>query len=133
MGKLWIVIGAVSGFFGVTLGAMGAHFLAPRLDPSMLDIFKTGVQYQIYHALALMLVGLWSERQAAGTGRHETAGRVAGWCFSAGSVLFSGSLYALSLTGLGWFGAITPVGGTLLLVGWLAFAVAAAYRRHVPV
>ncbi|MBI5246104.1 MAG: DUF423 domain-containing protein [Elusimicrobia bacterium] len=94
-------------FLAVGLGAFGAHALKTRLTPEMLAIFETGVKYQVYHALALLLL-------AALRGPSKAA-----WCFSAGIVLFSGSLYILAFTGIRKFGAITPIGGLLFLAGWL--------------
>lgn len=96
----------------VALGAFGAHALKDRLTPEMKLVFETGVRYQAYHALALFVVA-WLASQS--TSRAVPA---AGWCFVGGIALFSGSLYALSLTGVRWLGAITPLGGLLFLVGW---------------
>ena len=94
-------------FLAVGLGAFGAHALKSRLTPDMLAIFETGVRYQVYHALALLLL-------AALRGPNKS-----GWCFTAGIVLFSGSLYLLALTGVRKWGAVTPIGGLLFLAGWL--------------
>ena len=94
-------------FLAVGLGAFGAHALKARLSPEMLAIFETGVKYQVYHALALLLL-------AALRGPSKAA-----WCFTAGIVLFSGSLYILALTGVKKWGALTPIGGVLFLAGWL--------------
>jgi len=94
-------------FLAVGRGAFGAHALKARLSPEMLAIFETGVKYQVYHALALLLL-------AALRGPSKAA-----WCFTAGIVIFSGSLYILALTGIRKFGAITPIGGVLFLAGWL--------------
>ena len=96
-------------FLAVGLGAFGAHALKERLSPEMLTIFETGVRYQVYHALALLLL-------AALRGPGKAA-----WCFTAGIVLFSGSLYILALTGVKKWGAVTPIGGVLFLAGWLIF------------
>lgn len=123
--NLWVGLGAVSGFLSVVCGAFGAHALAARLDPKLLSVFQTGAQYQMYHALALVGLGAWaafSQRQGVAS---SGAVAVAGWAFVFGSVVFSGSLYALALSGMRWFGAITPIGGVAFLVGWGAFAVAA--------
>jgi len=100
----------------VALGAFGAHALRARLAPEMLAVFETGVRYQFMHALALLFVG-----QVARGGRTAPA-RLAGGLFVAGSVLFPGSLYALALTGMRAWGAITPLGGLAFLAGWLALA-----------
>jgi len=116
MDRLFFAIGALSGFIGVALGAFGAHALKNRLDPDLLAAFEVGVRYQMYHAFALLAVG-WAQTRWAG--KLLTA---SGWLFVAGTVIFSGSLYALSLTGLRWLGAVTPVGGLALLAGWLCLA-----------
>ncbi len=112
-------IGALMGCVGVGLGAFGAHGLKGRLSPDMLAVFETGVRYHMYHALALLttaaLMARWETRSAL----------VAGWSFVAGIFIFSGSLYALALTGITILGAITPIGGVAFLVGWIALAVAA--------
>ncbi len=112
-------IAALMGLVGVGLGAFGAHGLRGRLSPEMLAVFETGVRYQMYHALALLGVALLMTRVE---GRAIV---VAGWSFFAGIVIFSGSLYALALTGVTTLGAITPIGGVAFLAGWLALAVAA--------
>lgn len=113
MDRLFFCIGAFSGFLGVLLGAFGAHLLKQRLDPEMLGVFEVGVRYQMYHAFALIVLA-WVLPQWAGP-----AGMMAGWFFIAGTVIFSGSLYLLSITGVRWLGAITPVGGLAFLVGWI--------------
>ncbi len=100
-------LGAGFMFLAVGLGAFGAHALKARLSPEMLVIFETGVRYQVYHALALLLL-------ASLRGPSKAA-----WCFTAGIVVFSGSLYALALTGTRKWGAVTPIGGVLFLAGWL--------------
>jgi uncharacterized membrane protein YgdD (TMEM256/DUF423 family) len=118
--RVFLVIGALSGFLGVAGGAFGAHALRDRLSPEMLDVFKTGVTYQMYHALALLAVGVLLARLSIDGSVWLNA---AGWLFVVGTVLFSGSLYLLSLTGTTWLGAITPLGGLAFLAGWLALAV----------
>jgi uncharacterized membrane protein YgdD (TMEM256/DUF423 family) len=117
--KVFFAIGSLSGFLGVALGAFGAHALKGRLDAELLVVFETGVRYQMVHALALLAVG-WAHTRWPGT--VLTTG---GWLFVVGTVLFSGSLYALSLTGVRWLGAITPIGGLAFLAGWLCLAWAA--------
>jgi uncharacterized membrane protein YgdD (TMEM256/DUF423 family) len=109
-------IGAVMAFLAVALGAFGAHGLEGRISGADLATFETAVRYQMYHALALLLVAALPE---ALTGR---GGKVAGWGFAAGIVVFSGSLYLLLLTGQRWLGAVTPVGGVAFLAGWAALA-----------
>jgi uncharacterized membrane protein YgdD (TMEM256/DUF423 family) len=119
MDRIFFVIGSLSAVIGVALGAFGAHGLKARLSGDLLATFEVGVRYQMYHALALLAVA-WACTKWPGT-----AVTTAGWLFVAGTILFSGSLYALSLTGARWLGAITPVGGLALLGGWLCLAWAA--------
>ena len=123
MDRNFLLIGAVLGFLGVAIGAFGAHGLRARLTPEMLAVFEVGVRYQMYHVFAVLIV--------AATMAHVGPVRlliVAGWSFVAGILIFSGSLYALALTGTTTFGAITPIGGLGFLVGWacLAFFEAAS-------
>ena len=120
MDRLFFALGCLSGFLGVALGAFGAHALKGRLDVELLATFEVGVRYQMYHALALLAVG-WAYTRWPGTLVNAS-----GWLFVAGSVIFSGSLYALSLSGVRWLGAITPIGGLGLLAGWLCLAWAVA-------
>ncbi len=119
MARNFLLIGALAGFVGVALGAFGAHGLRARISPEMLAVFETGVRYQLYHALALLLVGAMMPRM---DGRLMV---LAGWLFTAGIVLFSGSLYALALSGVATLGAITPLGGLAFLAGWACLAYAA--------
>lgn len=109
---VWIQIGSVFLFLAVAFGAFGAHALKARLSPDMLVIFETGVRYQFYHALGLLFVGLLQLT------RPSSSLMMAGSAFVAGILVFSGSLYILSLTGVRWWGAITPLGGLSFLVGW---------------
>jgi uncharacterized membrane protein YgdD (TMEM256/DUF423 family) len=115
---LWVRLGAGLMLLDVALGAFAAHGLKGRLSAEMLQVFETGARYQAYHALALVAVGLIAARWPS------PAADRAGWCFLGGIVLFSGSLYALALTGVKRLGIITPFGGLLFLIGWalLAFA-----------
>ena len=115
--KLFLLVGSLAAMSGVLLGAFGAHALRERLEPSLLAAYQTGVQYQFYHALGLLLIGLLL-RQTAGAWLTT-----AGWLMIAGMLLFSGSLYLLALSGLRWLGAITPLGGAALVLAWLALAV----------
>jgi uncharacterized membrane protein YgdD (TMEM256/DUF423 family) len=110
-----ITLGALNAAISIAAGAFGAHGLRSRLEPRALEIFETAARYQMYHALAMILVGVIATR-GAGT---------AGWIFQAGIVVFSGSLYALALTDVKILGAITPLGGLAFLVGWIWLAVAA--------
>ena len=116
MTRLFFVMGALFGFVGVALGAFGAHALKQRLATDLFDIFEVGVRYQMYHALALLVVA-WASVQWPGA-----AVAIAGWLFVAGIVIFSGSLYVLALTGVRWLGAVTPLGGVALLAGWVVLA-----------
>jgi uncharacterized membrane protein YgdD (TMEM256/DUF423 family) len=120
MDRTFLLIGALAGFLAVAFGAFGAHALRSRLSPDMLAVFETGVRYQMYHALALLLVAVAAARFG---GWMVSA---AGWLFTAGILLFSGSLYALALTGVTTLGAITPIGGLAFLVGWALLAIMAA-------
>ena len=104
----------------MALGAFGAHALKARLSADMLAVWNTGVQYHLWHALGMILMGL----SAAGIAESAWS-RIAGALLLAGIVLFSGSLYALALGAPKWLGAVTPFGGVAFLLGWLAFAVAA--------
>lgn len=113
--------GAVLGGLAVAAGAFGAHGLRDSLPPADLETFEVAVRYQMFHALALVLCAALP----VGTPRVVAAAR----CFLAGVVVFSGSLYALVLTGPRWLGAVTPVGGTLLIVGWVLLATAALGTR----
>lgn len=104
---------------GVAAGAFGAHGLRERLTPEMLAVWETAVRYQLYHALALLAVA-W-----AVTRWPSAATTAAGWLFLAGTLLFSGSLYLLSLSGVRWLGAITPIGGVAFIAGWACLVWAA--------
>ena len=116
--RLWLGLAAAYGFLGVALGAFGAHALKARLDVDQLAIYRTGVDYLFWHALALLAVGVLAGQRAL------PALQYAGLGFSIGILLFSGSLFALSLTGIRAFGPVTPIGGLLLLAGWASLLVA---------
>jgi uncharacterized membrane protein YgdD (TMEM256/DUF423 family) len=120
MDRVFVAVGALSGCIAVAAGAFGAHALRSRLAAEMLDVFQTGVTYQMYHALALIGVGILLARFSSDGSTWLTA---SGWLFFGGSILFSGSLYLLALSGASWLGAITPLGGIAFLVGWLALAI----------
>jgi uncharacterized membrane protein YgdD (TMEM256/DUF423 family) len=122
MERLFFPIGAVSALMSVAAGAFGAHALRQRLAPESLAIFETAARYQMYHALAL-LAASWAASRWSGA-----LPVWAGWCFVAGTVLFSGSLYALALTGIRWLGAITPLGGVAFMAGWLCLALSVRSR-----
>jgi uncharacterized membrane protein YgdD (TMEM256/DUF423 family) len=121
MHKNFLLMAAILGFLGVALGAFGAHGLRSRLSPEMLAVFEIGVRYQMYHVFALLAV-------AAAIGHFGPVRllTIAGWSFIAGTLIFSGSLYALVLTGTGMLGAITPIGGLGFLIGWACLAIFAA-------
>ena len=120
MDRVFIALGALSGCLAVAAGAFAAHALRARLSPEMLDVFQTGATYQMYHALALVAVGILMARFSSDGSTWLTT---AGWLFLAGSILFSGSLYLLALSGTTWLGAITPLGGVAFLLAWLALAI----------
>ena len=117
--RLFFAIGALSAGWSVAAGAFGAHVLKEKISPEMLTVFEVGARYQMYHALALLATA-WALGRWPGT--LLTAG---GWLFVVGTVLFSGSLYALSLSGIRTLGMITPLGGVAFLAGWLCLAIAA--------
>lgn len=146
--RCWTTLGALLAGLAVTAGAFGAHGLdryfarkyhgpddsSPEIvmvagqpvpkATRYLDVFQTAVRYQMYHALALLAVGF------LGTTRPKKSLQVAGWSFALGIVLFSGSLYALTLTGTKWWGMVTPFGGLLFIVGWIAMAFAGVQSRE---
>ena len=113
MSKSFFLLGTFFSFLGVALGAFGAHALKQKLTPEALQTFEVGVRYQMYHAFALFVVAwaiqTWNLSPAAASG----------WWFTAGIILFSGSLYTLALTGIPWFGIVTPFGGICFLLGWV--------------
>jgi uncharacterized membrane protein YgdD (TMEM256/DUF423 family) len=119
MPRIFVILGALSGLIAVAAGAFGAHTLRNRVSEDLLATFETGARYQMYHALALLFAA-WAVTRWPGP--LTTA---AGWLFVAGTLIFSGSLYGLTLTGARWLGAITPLGGVAFIVGWLCLALAA--------
>ena len=142
--RQWIATGAILAALAVVFGAFGAHGLEHRLNAvygdeeksiaghtvpatyKYLQDFKTGADYNMYHALGLLALGIAAGQQAEVRRSH----RVAAWCFLLGIVLFSGSLYVLVLSGMRWLVAITPIGGTLMIAGWIAFAIGATGTKH---
>ena len=120
MERTFFTLASILGGLAVALGAFGAHALKTRLSPDMLQIFETGVRYHFYHALALGLVVVamqyWPKTNLP---------TIAGWLFVVGIVIFSGSLYILSTSGVRWWGAITPIGGVAFIAGWACLALAA--------
>ena len=121
MHRNFLLFGGMLGFLGVAIGAFGAHGLRSRLSPEMLAVFETGVRYQMYHVFALLIVAA-----AIGHAGQARLLMIAGWSFIAGILIFSGSLYALALTGTTALGAITPIGGLAFLIGWACLAFFAA-------
>src|SRR5918999_4827663 len=120
MHRLFFALGSASALVAVAAGAFGAHGLRARLTPDLLAVFETGARYQMFHALAL-LAASWALTRWPGPWPAR-----AGWLFLAGTLLFSGSLYALALSGVRWLGAITPLGGAAFLAGWICLAMGAA-------
>ena len=121
MARLFLSIAAILAGLSVAGGAFASHALKEKLSERALEIFEIGSKYQMYHALALLAIGLLLSRSEVAPTLLNTAG----FAFIAGVVLFSGSLYALSLTGIKWLGATAPLGGVAFLVGWGCLAVAA--------
>lgn len=118
MDRLFLMLGALSGAISVAAGAFGAHALRDKVEPRMLEVFETAARYQMYHALALIAVGLLIPRWP---GSLTTS---AGWLFIAGTVFFSGSLYTMTFTGIRALGAVTPIGGVCFIAGWVCLALA---------
>jgi uncharacterized membrane protein YgdD (TMEM256/DUF423 family) len=130
--RLWLVCGAMLGALAVACGAFGAHGLESHLkkdgsygpdDVRLIEVWETAARYQMYHALALLAVGL------VGVRRRSRAVFVAGAAMTLGTIIFSGCLYALVLSGQKWLGGIVPIGGALMIVGWIALTVAVSRLR----
>ena len=121
--RLFLVIGAINSMLAVMLGAFGSHVLKNKLTEDMLVIFQIGTDYHFYHALALVVVGLAAQHL------RDPLINISAWLFLAGILIFSGSLYSLSLSGIRSIGAITPIGGVLFIVAWALFAVAVVRNR----
>ena len=119
--KIALIVGISAAFCAVGLGAFGAHGLKARVSADMLAIWQTGVTYQFFHALALILLGLWIKQSGV-------AAMASFWLFSLGILIFSGSLYVLVLSNIKGLGAITPIGGIFFLLGWVMWLVAVV--RH---
>ncbi len=120
MARKFLFLGSLNAMLAVIIGAFGAHVLRFRISPEMMQIYHTSSQYHFYHALGLLAVGLMAY--------HKPASRIirwSGWLMFWGIVIFSGSLYVLSLTGILWLGAITPIGGTAFIIAWALLAYAA--------
>lgn len=120
--RFWIITGGIFGFLGVALGAFGAHGLKAHLTPEMIDIFKTGVLYQLIHAVVILAIGL------AGINKFYKSAFI----FSTGIILFSFSLYIYSITSIAFFALITPIGGLAFLIGWLILIIAGLKYRAGP-
>ena len=120
MQRLFLILGALSAALGVAAGAFGAHALRDKVEPRLLEVFETGARYQMYHAMALVAVGLVASRWPS------SLLSTAGWLFVAGTLFFTGSLYAMTFTGIRALGAITPIGGVCFIAGWVCLAIAAA-------
>jgi len=119
--KIWIIISAVSGFTAVAIGAFGAHGLREKLSAEMLEVYKTGVLYQFFHTIVLLMLSL----------TNYIKGRIASIFFLAGIILFSFSLYLYSTSGIRFFAMITPVGGVCFLIGWLWLIVEVIRRKEI--
>lgn len=120
MEKMFFAIGTIMAGLAVAFGAFGAHALEGRVEASLIAVYETGARYHFYHALALIAVSVAASRWP---GASLTS--VAGWCFIAGIILFSGSLYTLALTGIRQLGAITPLGGVAFIAGWICLTLVA--------
>ncbi len=114
--NIWAAVAAMNGLLSVAAGAFGSHALREKLSERHLEIFETAARYHMYHALALLAAAWLMSRTPSATAS------AAAWCFLIGMILFSGSLYALALTGVGKLGAVTPIGGLSLMIGWLLLA-----------
>ena len=120
-GRKFLLIGSAFGFLAVLLGAFGAHGLRAKIHPAMFEIFETAARYQLIHAVVLLMIAFIPIRSQ----KENTAG----WLFTSGVIIFSGSLYLLVLTGQRFFGAVTPVGGLLLLAGWAFLFLSGLSRK----
>lgn len=116
----WLFLSAIFGFLGVGAGAFGTHALKNRLPEDLMAIFETGSRYCLIHAVALLATAIYFQQTASVWANRS------GWCFSLGITIFSGSLWILALTNTRWFGAITPIGGAFMLLGWLFLCLAGA-------
>lgn len=116
--KIFFLLGCIAAALAVALGAFGAHGLEGKISAKMLDVWKTGVTYQMFHAGGLFVVALLMDKI------QSSLVSAAGWCMVAGIIMFSGSLYALSTTGMKFFGPITPLGGVAFIVGWILLGTA---------
>lgn len=118
--KLFLLLGSINMFLAVGLGAFGAHGLQSRLSERMFEIYQTGVQYHMIHAIGILIIAIVADRIG-----NPAILSWAGWAFILGIIFFSGSLYILSISGVKVLGAITPIGGVLFMVGWILLAISA--------
>ncbi|WP_016949928.1 DUF423 domain-containing protein [Anabaena sp. PCC 7108] len=125
MTQIFLTVAAIFGGLSVAGGAFGAHALREKISERSLEIFDTGARYQMYHALALLLIAILMSRLES----PPTTLVVSGWLFIVGVVIFSGSLYAISLTGIKSLGAIAPLGGIALMAGWGVLAISAGSMK----
>ena len=123
--QLFIAMASISGFLAVGFGAFGAHGLKNRLSAELLDVWHTAAQYQFWHTLALLGIGILLSQGSQLPNLQAKYLVISGWLFTAGIVIFSGSLYILCLSGVRWLGAITPIGGTLWLAAWACLCYSA--------
>ncbi|HSI66021.1 MAG TPA: DUF423 domain-containing protein [Planococcus sp. (in: firmicutes)] len=121
--KFFIIAGAINALLAVALGAFGAHMLEGRVEERYLATWQTAVQYQMFHAIGLMVVGILMSSSLIG---HLGSLNWAGYLMLAGIIIFSGSLYVLSLTGISILGAVTPIGGVAFIAGWIMLIIAAS-------
>lgn len=119
--KVFLLTGAIFAALAVILGAFAAHSLKSQISTDYLTVFETGVRYQMYHALGLLILALFMNQLSI----INSTMLISGIGFISGIIIFSGSLYALSLTGIKWLGAITPIGGVAFIIGWICLAIAA--------
>lgn len=125
MKNKYVAIGAIAAMLSVAIGAFGAHMLEDRLTAYELDVFRTGVQYQMFHALGILIVALLADRLPS-----RNATNWAARLMLVGIILFSGSLYTLAISGAKWLGAITPIGGVSFIAGWICLVAAAVMRKR---
>jgi len=123
MHRRFLILAGLLGFLGVLAGTFGAHGLKGRIEPAMIETFEVGVRYHLVHAVALLVVALMAQQKIS------ACMKVAGWGFTIGIIIFSGTLYLLAVTGMKWLGAITPLGGVGFMVGWIALLVAGVREK----
>ena len=119
--KLFLILGGINAALVVMLGAFGAHGLKTKISAEMLAVYQTGVHYHLFHALGLLVVGLVATQMADSVYLNWS-----GWLMLVGIILFSGSLYVLSVSGLRWLGMVTPFGGVAFIAAWIVFVIAIA-------